>query len=71
MVTARMRSFRFDNERDAYRAASAIRDLNDAAVWDLRVVVHNGGAIVHLPEDLWIRRREVATIISEHGGRPA
>src|SRR5687768_6236588 len=39
MDTARQRLFRFDDERAAYRAASAIRDLNDSAVWDVKVVV--------------------------------
>jgi hypothetical protein len=66
-----MRSFRFADQRTAYRAASAIRDLNDSAVWDVRVVVQDGGALLQLPDELWVRRREVATILDEHGGRPA
>jgi hypothetical protein len=70
IVTGRQRQFRFDDERAAYRAASAIRDLNDAAVWDVKVVVQDGSALLHLPEDLWVRRREVATIIAQHRGRP-
>jgi hypothetical protein len=71
MDTARQRLFRFDDERAAYRAASAIRDLNDSAVWDVKVVVQDGGALLHLPEDLWVRRREIAAIVAQHRGRPA
>jgi hypothetical protein len=70
MNSPRQRSFRFADERLAYRAASAIRDLNDAAVWDVRVVVQDGSALLYLPEDLWARRREIAAIVAQHKGRP-
>jgi len=71
MDIARTRSFRFDDEKRAYRAASAIRDLNDSAVWELRVVSDDGGALLVVPDELWTRRPEVAEIVATHGGRRA
>jgi hypothetical protein len=68
MESGRTRSFRFDDEKIAYRAASAIRDLNDSAVWEVRVVSENGGALLVVPDELWTRRSEVAEIVSTHGG---
>lgn len=71
MDTVRMRSFRFDDDKHAYRAASAIRDLNDPAVWELQVVTTDGSALIRVPMELWTRRPEVADIVAAHGGRPA